>query len=135
MKLGAMFGSLKKYKVKDTSFYHQNAFVQLETLYENETYVIFSVFEMDIRQNNNRFFPFMQSMFTNENSKMEYIRRAKELSFYTDQIPVDVNDRLITLATCSGTNEHTRLVVMGRMLRPNEDMQSLNMQIFTTTNR
>lgn len=48
MKEGAMFGSLKKYKLKDAAFYKEHAVFTFNTLYEEAQYVIYAVAEVSI---------------------------------------------------------------------------------------
>lgn len=136
MKEGAMFGSLKKYKVKDASFYRQHPFIDFNTLYENGRYVIFSVAEVDIRAGKPDYLPFwQQSRFSNAESFMQYVERAKLLSQYVCKVDVQPGDRLLTLSTCTGNDDNKRLIVMARKLRENENEFELNMSILSTGDR
>lgn len=136
MKEGAMFGSLKKYKVKDASYYRAHPFIDFNTIYENGRYVIFSVAEVDIRSNKPDYLPFWQSTrFASSESFMDYVERAKLLSHYRCNVDVQPGDRLLTLSTCTGTDENKRLIIMARKLRNNESEFELNMSILSTTDR
>lgn len=134
MKEGAMFGSLKKYKVKDASFYREHPYIQFDSLYENATYVIFSVAEISVKPGQKHYFPFWQQFrFADESSFQHYVLLAKEYSRYKVDIDVQPGDRLLTLATCSSDDTDLRLVVMARMLRPDEDPVKLANQILSAT--
>ena len=136
MKEGAMFGSLKKYKVKDAAFYKQNAFIEFNTIYENGTYVIFAVLEADIRSGEPRYFPFWQyASFAGQEDFDRYITQAKAYSHYRCGVDVRAGDRLLTLATCLGSDDNKRLVVMARRVREDEDRVALNAAILSTSNR
>lgn len=136
MKEGAMFGSLKKYKVKDASFYREHPFIEFNTLYENSTYVIFSVAEVDLRWNKPNYLPFwVDSRFDSVKEFEDYVKKARDLSQYRCNVDVAPGDRLLTLSTCTGSDDNQRLVVMARRLREGEDQLQLNMSIMTTTDR
>ena len=129
-----MFGSLKKYKVKDASFYRAHPFIQFDSLYENTTYVIFAVAEVNIVAGNTHYFPFWHKFrFDDYESFRQYVSLAKEYSRFKVNIDVQPGDRLLTLATCSSGDDNLRLIVMARELREDEDMIMLNNQIYSAT--
>ncbi len=132
MKEGAMFGSLKKYKVKDASFYRQHPFITFDSLYDTATYVIFSVAEVNIVPGNTHYFPFWHRFsFPDESSFDQFVSLAKEYSRFKVDIDVEPGDRLLTLATCSSEDSNLRLIVMARMLRENEDTIMLTNKIYS----
>lgn len=136
MKEGAMFGSLKKYKVKDASYYREHPYIDFNTIYENGRYVIFSVAEVDIRPGRPDYLPFWHnSRFASAEAFMEYVERAQLLSHYRCNVDVQPGDRLLTLSTCTGTDDNKRLIIMARKLRPNENELELNMGIYSTSDR
>ena len=136
MKEGAMFGALKKYKVKDASFYKDNPFIEFNTMYENGRYVIFAVGEVDIRPGRIDHLPFWyHSRFTSVSSFEEYVQKARSLSHYRCNVDVLPGDRLLTLATCTGTDDNKRLIVMARRIRDNENELELQMGILSTSDR
>lgn len=132
MKEGAMFGSLKKYKVKDASFYRQHPFITFDTLYETATYVIFTVAEINIVPGNTHYFPFWHRFnFDSKQSFDSFVLLAKEYSRFRVDIDVQPGDRLLTLATCSSEDSNLRLIVMARMLREDEDKVMLSNKIYS----
>lgn len=136
MKEGAMFGSLKKYKVKDASFYRAHPFVDFNTIYENGTYVIFAVCEADLRYGRADYLPFWRDVrFASADSFMSYVKDAQSMSHYRCNVDVQPGDRLLTLSTCIGEDNNKRLVLLARKLRPNEDRLQLNIAILSTADR
>ena len=136
MKEGAMFGSLKKYKVKDASFYRAHPFVDFNTIYENGRYVIFAVAEVDLRYGKHDYLPFWRDVrFDSAAEFEEYVQKARSLSHYRCNVDVRPGDRLLTLSTCTGTDDNKRLVIMARKLRDGEDALQLNMSILSTDDR
>lgn len=134
MKEGAMFGSLKKYKVKDAPFYKEHPFITFDSLYESATYVIFAVAEVNIVPGNTHYFPFWHQFFFNdEEAFRQYVSLAKEYSRFKVDIDIQPGDRLLTLATCSSEDDNLRLIVMARMLRPDENKVMLANQIYSAT--
>lgn len=126
MKTGAMFGALKKYKVSGTSFFRDHGYIRFETLYEDATYVVFSVAQIDIRPSQSAFLNFMGSLsFSTDNDFMRYIGKLKTLSLYEIGVDVLPSDRILILSTCDGTDENLRLLVAARMLRKDEDLQPI----------
>jgi len=136
MKEGAMFGSLKKYKVKDASFYRAHPFIDFNTIYENGRYVIFAVSEVDIRWDRANYLPFWQDVrFSSADAFMNYVNKARSLSHYRCNVDVQPGDRILTLSTCEGTDDNKRLIVMARRLRDGENELQLNMSIMSTSDR
>lgn len=127
MKTGAMFGSLKKYKVKGVDFFRDHGYIKFETLYEDATYVVFSVAMIDIRPSESAFLNFVGNIrFPTDESFMRYVGRLKTLSLYDIDIAVEPSDRLLILSTCDGEDDNIRLLVAARLLRPDEDTGVLN---------
>ena len=136
MKEGAMFGSLKRYKVNGASFYREHAYIDFNTLYEDARYVIFAVAEVDIRYGEHNYLPFWQyARFPDESSFTEYVNMARACSMYHCEVDVVPGDRLLTLSTCTGTDDNKRLVVIGRKLRDGENLLDLSMKVMSTVDR
>lgn len=136
MKEGAMFGMLKKYKVKGAAYYREHAYLNMNTLYENGRYVIFAVAEVDIRAGQPHYLPFWHhSRFSSAEAFTDYVTTARACSLYRCSVDVRPGDRLLTLSTCTGDNDNERLVVMARKLRPDEDLLQLNMAVMSTVDK
>lgn len=133
MKTGAMFGVLKKYETKGASYYKEHAYIDFNTLYENGRYVIFAVCEVDVRQGQPYYLPFwFYQRFSDEKQFMDYVASARAYSQYFCAVDVAPGDRLLTLSTCTGTDDNKRLLVMARKVRDGEDLLALNMAVLST---
>ena len=134
MKEGAMFGSLKKYKLKDADFYKEHPFLTFNTLYEEAQYVIYAVAEVSVEPKDADYLPFWAyGVFTTRSQWDAYVGRIRELSRYRTQVDVQPGDRLLTLATCSGTDNSRRLLVAARLIRKGESSLTLKQSIYSTT--
>lgn len=134
MKEGAMFGVLKKYKLKDASFYKSHPFIQLNTLYEESTYVIFAVTEISLNPKNHYYLPFWNYLdFDSEKNFTTFINRVREYSHFQTGVDVRPGDRLLTLATCAGTDNADRLLIVARKVRDDENTIDLQRGILSTT--
>lgn len=136
MKSGAMFGVLKKYQLKKASFYRRHAYIAFSTLYEAAEYVIIAVLEVDIRSEEPSYFNYISGLDqTNMEGVSSYIAKAKSLSMIDCPITVGEGDRLLALATCLNTADDKRLILIARMIQPNEDRFSLNIEVMSTQDR
>ena len=133
MKEGAMFGSLKNYKVRSAAFYRENPYITFNTLYEDGQYVIFAALSVDVRSAKRDYLPFWSyTRFASADAFTRYINRVRSLSHYSCGVSVEPGDRLLTLSTCTGTDENMRFLLMARKLRDDEDMTKLKTQILAT---
>lgn len=134
MKEGAMFGVLKKYKLKDASFYKTHPFIQFNTLYEESTYVIFAVTEISLNPKNHYYLPFWNYLeFNSEKNFNTFITRVREYSHFQTGVDIQPGDRLLTLATCAGTDNADRLLIVARRVRDGENTIDLQRGILSTT--
>lgn len=136
MKEGSMFGSLKKYKVKDASYYKANPFITFNSKYENGRYVIFAICEVDTEPDAMDYLPFwIYSRFVDVEEFTDYVTRVRDLSHIRSEVDVVPGDRLLTLATCSGSESSKRLLVVARKIRDGENELELNMAVMRTADR
>ena len=101
---GVMFGTL--YKTANSSWYTNpdNQIITYNTLYENMNFKIFSIYR--IPKTND----YLKVFFENDNDFLSFIDMITTRSIYNFNVPVNADDKIITLSTCSnnGTN---RLVI------------------------
>lgn len=136
MKSGAMFGVLKKYQLQKASFYRQHAYIAFSSLYEAAEYVIIAVLEADIRSEEPAYFNYISGLDqTDMEGVSSYIAKAKSLSMIDCPITVGEGDRLLALATCLNTADDKRLILIARMIQPNEDRFALNIKVMSTQDR
>lgn len=110
MKNHQMFGDLEKYKSKD--FYNNHKYIQFDTLNNQGTYEIISVFKTTA----NGFTYQSYTDFTNEEQFNTFMDKCKSLSLYETETNSAYGDRLITLSTCEYSQKDGRLVVVAKQM-------------------
>lgn len=92
--------------------------------------------EVDIRAGQPHYLPFWHySRFDSVEAFNSYVETARACSLYHCTVDVQPGDRLLTLSTCTGTDDNLRLVVMARKLREGENQLDLNMEVMSTYDR
>ncbi len=121
MKNGSMFGTLKK--LRKLSFYKQNPTIEFSTLYKSSTYKIYAIFVLNADKNDDDgyIYNIYRQSFLNEQDFDLWTAEAFERSIINTNVDVEYGDNIITLLTCSSDFENSRLVVMAREIRENED--------------
>ena len=104
---GTMFGTLKN--LLNKSYQEStNHYIYLTT--ENNSYV-FEVFSTYIISNESYY---LKTNFKNDTEYLEFLNTLKFRSTYNFNIELNSNDKIITLSTCSGSND--RMVVHGKLI-------------------
>ena len=107
---GTMFGTLKN--LLNKSYQEStNHYIYLTT--ENNSYV-FEVFSTYIISNESYY---LKTNFKNDTKYLEFLNTLKSRSTYNFNIELNSNDKIITLSTCSGSND--RMVVHGKLIYNN----------------
>lgn len=113
---GSMFSDLTKYKSKD--FFLNNQYISFNTLYENRTYQIISVFKESVDPDeNNVFFYNRYSDFESEEQFNEFIYNIKQLSLYDTETDAQYGDSFLTLSTCEYSYNDGRIVVVAKIIK------------------
>lgn len=115
MKSGKMFGSLSNYRQE--SYYKNHSIIEFDTLYEKGTYQIAFVFTGQIYKDTDIAFKYYD--FIDTVSEQEFnsnIQAMKELSYYDTGVEVTYGDELLTLSTCSSSDE-VRFVVVAKKIQ------------------
>ncbi len=107
---GTMFGTLKNL-LKSSYQKNNNHYIYLTT--ENNNYV-FEVFSTYITNNESYY---LKTIFQNDNDYLDFLNTLKSRSTYNFNIDLNSNDKIITLSTCSGSNN--RMVVHAKMIYSN----------------
>lgn len=111
MKDGSMFADLLNYS--DKAFYNANPIIEFNTIYENHTYQIFSVF---ITTANEGGFDYHNFVDGTEEEFDAFVAKCKELSLYDTGVSVAYGDKLITLSTCEHNVANGRYVVVAKQI-------------------
>ncbi|NLA54407.1 MAG: class B sortase [Clostridiales bacterium] len=120
MKNGTMFGKLYEYLSPDLMA--SNPLLEFSTLYESSIYVPYAVSIVSLDPQSPQYVSLAHEDFS---SATEMLLYADELQKFSKmQLPIDVieDDKLLTLITCHGNEEHERLVLALRRLRLDENV-------------
>lgn len=116
MRDGSMFGNLDLYERE--SFYEKHKIISFDTLYEERTYEIVSVFPSrvyDADEEGFRYYTFYQADTKEEFD--DFYESIKELSLYDTGVTAEFGDTFITLSTCTYYEQDGRLVVVARRIK------------------
>ncbi len=124
----SMFGSLIQYaRYKgwvqgNTKFYKSAPVVKFDTPELDAEWVIFAVMKIDVSNENKAIFNYLLGDFSSDAQFMNFIYNIKERSYLNVPVPINENDRILTLSTCSYETDNMRTVVVARMVRDGEDV-------------
>lgn len=127
---GSYFMSLLKYK--KLAYMKAHPFIQFDTLYTENDWVIMGVFLIDAMDNSEDNFLYHNYIdFIDEGHYNEFIQQVEERNYY--QFPVDVQygDQFLTLSTCDYDFSNSRMVVLARKLRDGETRDSFEIEKIT----
>lgn len=105
-----MFGSLDK--VLDSSWRkkEENMIVTLDTEVKQYKFKIFSAYKVDYTTD------YLVNDFDNNKEKEEFINLITKRSLIKTQTKIDINDKILTLSTCSGSSSNNRRLVVHAVL-------------------
>lgn len=118
---GLMFSNLDKYKTLEG--YIDSPIIQFETLYETYQFKVFAAFitNAEADEDNGYVFNYSVNEFYTDTRFEEFIEEVQKRSIINTGVSVQPDDKILTLVTCSYEFNEARLVVMGRLVRSNED--------------
>lgn len=108
MKNGSMFGILKNYREQET--YDKSRYLWIYTPELIYKYEIFSCAEVDAYSN------LYQIIFSDAQDFDDFVANARSWSLVKSEVPVNYEDSMITLSTCTG-NDATRFIVQAKRVR------------------
>lgn len=113
MRDGSMFGDLDLYQ--DENFYLEHPLISFDTLYEERTYEIISVFRSQIYNSDDDVFKYYQFYEADTEEEFDYIyKNIKELSIYDTGVTAEYGDTFLILSTCAYHVEDGRLAVVAK---------------------
>jgi sortase B len=126
---GAVFNPLREFIRNDTgfTFLQENPTVHFDTLFEQGTYKIFAVAQVNVNENLGDVFPFWQrSHFDTDDEFYEYVVEIMDRSRFHTDVDLRPGDELLTLSTCDQTmfSSSVRIVIVARRLRPDESIST-----------
>lgn len=101
---GVMFGTLHKTANKSWYTNPENQIITYNTLYENMSFKIFSIYRVPKTND------YLKVFFNTDEEYLEFIDMITKRSIYNFNVPVPADSKIITLSTCSN-NGTKRLVI------------------------
>ncbi|MDE6539651.1 MAG: class B sortase [Ruminococcus sp.] len=120
---GSQFGNLRLYK--DTSYYWNNPFVYLSSIYRDYEYVIVSFCITSGNADTDFRYWDMEELDTQEDFDY-YVNRIKRDQLLDTGVDVKYGDKLLTLSTCHADADNTRFIILARRLRDGESTSSFS---------
>nr|MCR5040595.1 sortase [Clostridia bacterium] len=115
-----MFSELEKYKTIDG--FIESPTMNFDTLYSMTHWKVCSAFitNAEAEEDNGYLFHYMQTKFVSEDEFLEFADEIKQRSMYDTGVDIKEGDILLTLSTCTYEFDEGRLVIVARMVRPDE---------------
>lgn len=123
---GKYFKDLINYK--QLSFYQEHPFVSFETMYEYRDWVIVGAFHASLHKGQGELFEYYNYIDGSQADFYAFMDEVNRRSYFHTNIPVDHNDKLLTLSTCDYDFDDARFVVVARQLREGETAETMDIQ-------
>lgn len=104
----------------DMEYYKKNPTLFFNTPEGNEQWIIFSVVKTNTLEDHGDFFNYLMGDFSSDAQFMNYVYNMKVRSMIDIPVPINEDDQLITLSTCSYEYTDFRTVICARKIRNNE---------------
>ena len=125
MRSGMMFGDLDDYRNYRTVQNDPIIYIHNAKEADERKYVYFALFDASMNFSDSSFFKITHFNFSSPEEKQDFIDKAKMRSIHSLPFDVNAGDQLIVLVTCSYTNNNGRFLLIGRELRENETVESI----------
>ena len=104
------------------SGYKQAPVIQFNTLYGDFKWKVFAVFITNGEESGDGgyMFNYMFANLSNEAVMESYLGEIKQRALYYPEVDIALDDKILTLSTCTYEFDNARLVVLARMVRPGE---------------
>ena len=104
---GSMFGTLKS--LLNSNWYLKNSYITIATPEGNKIYQIFSIYKIKAESY------YITTSFASESDYDTFLNTISKRSIYNFGIGLNTNDSIITLSTCTGTN-NARTVIHAKLI-------------------
>lgn len=104
----------------DMDFYKENPTLFFNTPEGNEQWIVFAVVKTNTLEEHGDFFNYLMGSFDSDAQFMNYVYNMKIRSIIDIPVPINEDDQIITLSTCSYEYDEFRTVVCARKIRNNE---------------
>ena len=123
----SMFGQLMNYARSDgqtkgnAKYFRSSPIVTIDTPEGSNEYIIFAVMKIDVSNDLENVFDYLIADFDSDARFMNFIYNLKIRSYLDVDVPINENDSILTLSTCSYETDNMRTIVVARKVRENED--------------
>lgn len=107
---GSMFGTLRNAATKNWYENEENHIINLVLEDRVLTYQVFSSYRIKVEDY------YISTNFKDNNEFNKFVNKLKSRSVYNYQVPVDGNDSILTLSTCTG-NGKSRMVLHAKLIK------------------
>lgn len=110
---------------EDIDFYKEHSLIKLVTDEGCDYYIIFAYYLIDT--DDNEFVYWDKTSWEGESDYLNYMAEVNKRNWLETDIPCGMNDKYLTLSSCSVELAHSgtnRMVVMARKLKPEEDYRN-----------
>ena len=108
MKQDIMFHSIRRYASED--FFKEHRYITFNTLYDKYTWEIFSFYRANLD------FYYIQVIFRSDEEFFELAKQMKGFSMYDTGVDITIDDRVLTLSTCTNETSDTRFVLNAKLI-------------------
>ena len=122
MRTGARFGNLRNFD--NVGFYRKYPFIDFASLYEEGSYVIFSVGTVSTEEKDPHYLDFFGLTSRRKDERQRAIETLQAISIFTCTVDVQLEDQILLLVTCEKEEENRRIVA-ARRIRDGENRQDL----------
>lgn len=110
-----MFGEIDNYKSE--AFFKEHRYINLDTLYAEETYEVIAFFQSQVYKKSDKVFKYYQFYNAENEAEFQYFYdNIKELSLYDTQVEAEFGDVFITFSTCSYEFDNARYVLIAKRI-------------------
>ncbi len=118
MNNGNVFGNLDRFR--DLDYLKDHPIITFNTIYEDGIYVPFALFDISANPGNRKYMALQQFNFETAADFDAFVADARWRSYYDIPVDVQYGDQLLSLVTCSYSDDNGRMVFMFRRIRPDE---------------
>ncbi len=126
MKNGTMFARLTKYK--SIEYASVNPFVYFDTIYEKGAYVVLAAIQLPAKETLTEQFNIRTFIF-GDTSFNSFIYEIGKRALYYTGVGVESGDKLLSLITCSYSDDDERFILITRRIRDDETESALKKRI------
>lgn len=125
MKSGAMFGNLDRYRNED--YLRKYPIFTIKSIWEKETrrYVLISLFDASMNRKDSSYIKIVRTSFEDDADKEAFITEMRERSIFKIDLEATADDQLVTLVTCSYSQDNGRFLIVARELRDDETEEKM----------